>query len=151
MSSLKVKYISIFIKTFKHMSIISKKYKKVFFLNHLKNAFLTFFFAGIFWYPACEENLHIWFVQKNYISTFLGTFYKTCRYSPTCEFSVLQGSLRFFFLIFLVRHWRSYLFWIPKLTINILFCEPSWVILWKNPAYGRQSISRPMRIVAPMP
>ena len=24
-------------------------------------------------------------------------------------------------------------------------------ILWKNPAYGRQSISRPMRIVAPIP
>ena len=33
--------------------------------------------------------------------------------------------------------------------------EYSWALIWilsiKNPAYGRQSISRPMRIVAPIP
>ena len=92
-----------------------------------------FLYAGIFLYPGCKRNLHIWFVQKNYISTFLGTFYNICRYSHTCKNSVLKGSLHIFVLIFLVRHWRSYLFWkIPKLTLNILFCEPSWVVLGKN-------------------
>ena len=82
------------------MSIISKNTKKMQneynFLIIKKNVYLPFFYAGIILYPGCERNLHIWFVQKNYISTFLGTFYKICRYSPTCKLSVLKGSLHIF-------------------------------------------------------
>ena len=70
----------------------------------------AFFIRWHIFNPGCERNLHIWFVQKNYISTFLGTFYKICQYSPACKFSVLKGSLHIFVLIFLVRHWGSYLF-----------------------------------------
>ena len=131
-SYFKVKYVSIFIKTFwtyvNNLKKIQKNAKKkCFFLSFKIMCFFFFLYAGIFLYPGCEKNIHIWFVQKNYILTFLGTFYKIYRYSPTCKFSVL---LHIFVLIFLVRHWRSYLFWkIPKLTLHI---EPPWVILGKN-------------------
>ena len=77
-------------------------------INKLQRYFCT---LAYFLYPGCEKNLHIWFVQKNYISTFLGTFYKICQYSPASKFSVLKSSFHIFVLIFLVRHWGSYLFW----------------------------------------
>ena len=44
---------------------------------------------------------------------------------------------------------RRFLGWTE--ILSDLITSLKYVVLSKNPAYGRQSISRPMRIVAPMP
>ena len=41
--------------------------------------------------------------------------------------------------------------WMARSSTGEHFCPSEFQGTVKNPAYGRQSISRPMRIVAPMP